>query len=377
MRLHFLILTLLLPAAIASAADKPQFVPAPNSPIATGGSPGSSAAGDINGDGALDLVVSNLKLGRAQILLGDNTGQFRISEESVPNKSAGIQILDANKDGLMDIAAAADWGYSVDIFLGNGKGGFAPSQGSPFKTRSGDDPRPYGLAAVDLNEDDHVDVLILNNLDGDASGAFGDGTGQFAAMPNPIPVGEEPFDLAVRDVNGDGHLDICAPTSEGRIAEVTILYGDGKGGFTRGTPFEGAPDPYCVAFGDVNGDGHDDIATIQVELPLITVGLGDGKGKFTVAPGSPFKMTGAAYATDLEMGDANGDGRMDLFLAAGRNIQVYLANKKGEFVPAPGSPYVAGRGTWRFVLGDWNKDGKCDIAAPDFDGGTVTILLAR
>jgi hypothetical protein len=288
-----------------------------------------------------------------------------------------VRAIDLNGDGKLDVASVSEQDYSIDVFLGDGSGGFTLVDGSPFQTKRGDDARPYGLEAADFNEDGHLDLIMANNIDGDVSGAFGDGSGRFTAMPKPVPIGMEPFDLRVYDVNGDGHTDLIAPTSEGRIAEVTVLNGDGKGGFTRGTPFEGAADPYAVAIGDVNGDGRIDVATVQTEMPLVCVGLSDGKGNFTIAPGSPFNVASARHATDIEMGDANGDGRMDLYLAAGRNVQVWIADKNVQMVQAEGSPYSLGTGTWRLEVADLNADGKSDIATSDYDRQAVVVLLAR
>lgn len=362
---------------VQASWGEPAFVQAAGSPIAIEGSPGAIFSGDVNADGAIDLLITNRKAGHVGILLGDGSGKFQLNSSTIANTSGVIKVVDLNKDGKLDVASVSDRDYSIDVYLGDGAGGFTRAEGSPVRTKGGNNARPYGLEAADFNEDGHLDLVMANNIDGDVSGAFGDGTGRFTAMPKAILIGMEPFDLAVHDVNGDSRADLIAPTSEGRIAEVTVLYGDGKGGFARGTPFEGAADPYAVAVGDVNGDGHIDFATVQAEMPLVCVGLSDGKGKFSIAPGSPFNVASARHATDVEMGDANGDGRMDLYLAAGRNVQVWIADKKGGVAQAEGSPYALGSGTWRLHVADLNKDGRADLATTDYDRQSVVILLAH
>src|SRR5262245_1074466 len=84
-------------------AEDAMFVPAPGSPIKAGGSPGASLVVDINADGAADLIVPNLKLGYAQIYLGDNTGQFKLLPGSTLKTSGMMVVLDANEDGKLDI----------------------------------------------------------------------------------------------------------------------------------------------------------------------------------------------------------------------------------------------------------------------------------
>ncbi len=79
----------------------------------------------------------------------------------------------------------------------------------------------------------------------------------------------------------------------------------------------------------------------------------------------------------IAIADANGDGPIDLILASGDGIQVLLGSGRGTFVPAEGSPFASGKGSWRLVVGDWNNDGKVDVATSNLESGMVTVLLGH
>ena len=122
--------------------------------------------------------------------------------------------------------------------------------------------------------------------------SYGPGTSaaaSTAAMGNSrFPVGSAPGVVEIADVNGDGKPDIIVANE--RSNDVTILLGDGKGGFTqaKGSPFPAGHAPNDIAVGDFNRDGRLDLAFANHENKYLTVLLGEGQGGFTPAPNSPF-----------------------------------------------------------------------------------------
>lgn len=150
-----------------------------------------------------------------------------------------------------------------------------------------------------------------------------------------------------------------------------------------GSPIAVGDSPGCIATGDVNRDG---------KLDLVVAGkfgtnvlLGGGDGGFRVPPGGTLRE--AAPPTEMVLADLNRDGRLDLALAnhdsyaavvaaAGVGVRAMLGDGRGGFRKAPGSPFATGRGAWQLVVGDWNGDGKPDVATSDLESGTVTVLLA-
>jgi hypothetical protein len=179
--------------------------------------------------------------------------------------------------------------------------------------------------------------------------------------------------MAVGDFNGDGKPDL-AVTNQFMNA-VTVLLGDGAGGFTpaSGSPFATGTSPASVAVGDFNGDGKPDLAIANSADGTVTVLSGNGSGGFTPATGSPF-TTGTSPAS-LAVGDFNGDGRPDLAVAnaASNDLTVLLGNVAGRFTPANGSPFAAGTSPASVAVGDFNGDGNPDLAIAD-QPGNVTVL---
>jgi FG-GAP-like repeat len=368
-------------ACSATVVERPLLIPAPGSPIAVVDSPGSIGLGDVNQDGKPDLVAAG---GRSvTVLLGEGDGRFHAASGGpihVTDPPTELVLQDLNGDAKPDLALGSHDSYGVAILLGDGKGGFTPAPGSPVVMREGHQPHTHGLNAGDLNGDGAFDLVSVNSNDNDVSIAFGDGKGGFTRAESPFAVGASPYPGALSDLNGDGNLDIIA-TSTGRHTHsqesstnaLTVLFGDGRGSFRRGAIPLRTVLPWFVAVADVNGDRKSDLVVTHAERSELTVLLGNGSGAFTETAGSPFNL--GHYAWHQAVADLNGDNRPDVVAAAGDGVRVMLGDGRGGFRTAPGSPFATGKGAWQLVVGDLNGDGKPDVATSNLESGTVTVLL--
>jgi hypothetical protein len=156
---------------------------------------------------------------------------------------------------------------------------------------------------------------------------------------------------------------------------LTVLFGNGRGGFRRSQIPVKTGRTWFVAIGDVNRDGKVDLVTTHTEDSRLSVLLGDGRGGFAEMVGSPFDLGSKAWHMGLV--DLNRDGHADVIVAADTGVRVILGNGRGAFVPGPGSPFATGKGSWRMAIGDLNVDGKADVATSNLESDNVSVFLGR
>src|SRR6266568_4591979 len=374
----FFLLVLADPALAQTAPQTPLFNPQTEYVAGSKNGPSGIAVGDFNGDGKLDLAVVNFGDWNIYVLLGNGDGTFQAAR-SVYFASGGgfpwyVVTADFNGDGKLDLAVSNYGDNSFSVLLGNGDGTFQPPRTLPIATH------PALVAVGDFNGDGKPDLAISSVGDNTVSVLLGNGDGTFLA-PQVTPVGLNPWYFAVGDFNGDGKLDLAVADygcpldcTSSPSNTVTVLLGNGNGTFLPGPSLTVGNGPAGVAVGDFNGDGKPDLAVANLNDNTLSILLGNGDGTFQ-AP-----QTFAGVGTKpyfVAVGDFNRDGKPDLVITnhLGNTVTVLLGNGDGTFQPA--QTFLVDSDPVYATVADFNGDGVQDLAVANLHALTISVLLGN
>jgi len=378
----------------------------------------SVAVGDLNGDGKLDLAITNHCVSESDctqgvlgVLLGNGNGTF---QTAVPFVSGGqlaymVVIADVNGDSKPDLVVANDCALSgctngaVGVLLGNGDGTF-----QAVASYSSGGSNTFSVAVGDVNGDGKPDLITTNDCvsgnctNGSVGVLLGNGNGAFQAALTYGSGGFSPNAVVLADVNGDRKPDLlvanfCLDNSCGTKGIVGVLLGNGDGSFQAAVSYgSGGFFPVALLVGEVNGDGHPDLLVLNncrdnscATDGTVGVMLGNGDATFLA---SRAYQSGWAAADSLAVGDVNGDGQPDLVAthssadgsgATSGTVGVLLGNQDGTFQGV--ETYSSGGFSADSVaLADVNGDGKLDLLVANSCGsdflcsnGSIQVLLGN
>ncbi len=299
-----------------------------------------------------------------------------VSLSAPANYAAGttpfcVKTADFNDDGKLDLAVANEGNDNVSIFLGKGDGTFEPAVNYSVESV------PDSLVVGDFNHDGKLDLAVSNFTSGTVSVLLGNGDGTFQPAVS-YGVGSNPQGAAVGDFNGDGKLDIVVTNGSSNSNSVSVLLGNGDGTFEKAVDYGVGTSPISVGVGDFNGDGKLDLVVANEASGNVSVLLGNGDGTFQTAVNYP-----AVGLNSVVVGDFNGDGKLDFAVGEGlcrktscpNNLETFLGNGDGTFQPgqlSPAVPFVTGH---LIELGDFNGDGKLDLITANETSGSVSLFL--
>ena len=373
-----------LGTATLTSTPASQFTPYASYPLAnlndgnTGGTIGP-AIGDFNGDGRPDYAVP-VNSGSVAILLGKGDGTFTTGNAITtvsPFEPTSVVVGDFNGDGKQDLAVLSAHGIgSVNIYLGNGDGTFRTATKFNFPVATATSASRL-LAVGDFNEDGIQDLVASNNIPSNVAVLLGKGDGTFQSAAfyslNVSGIqGTAPWNVVVGDVNQDGHQDLAV--SSDNVGYVSILQGNGDGTFQTVTYIPtGAQQVGSVALADFNGDGKPDLATTSAGNNAVYILLNASVGH-SVAFGAATSNTMNSGPYYLTIGDFDRNGHADIISAndGSNNVGVLIGKGDGTFANA--AYYGVGAGSIFANVGDINGDDRIDLTA--VTGNGLSVLLS-
>ena len=365
----------------------------------SGGAPRGIVVRDMSGDGAADVVATNIQTDDVALLLGDGQGRLR-SETEIPlawPQNSDLAAADFNEDGHPDLAVLNSYGpfitecsgppgpidcgdrMNLVVATGDGKGGLTAL--APTHARCA----PTALAAADFNLDGHVDVIVANRGARDAFGICnpaslsffpGDGAGGFGS-PKDLMLPDLPSDIAAGDFNEDGRPEVVVAFDDAHLIRRFQVSATGDLVAANGLLLSSSPARLEVA--DLDGDHHLDVAVAEPLINSVAFLYGNGGGLLSQVAQC---VTLGTAPIGLAIADYDGDGRVDVAAAnhgpngAVSSTIAILHQDVNHLFCQPGSVDLVPTGDRPsdLAIGDFDTNGSLDLI--EADGGINFTSLA-
>jgi hypothetical protein len=311
-------------------------------------------AGDIDRDGSPDMSATNEVSFDVRLLKNNGCGSFApltvtalpTGQQPSPNEGA-----DFDGDGWLDLATGNQNGQSVAIFRNTGAGGYL----APLVIPVGG--AVHGIALLDADSDGDVDIVATNMSNLALLRNNGNGTFQAPTFFNGGGTGE--WAVAVADANGDHKPDIFCGTYNSQV--VTLLLGDGNGGFVPSATQSCGGSPWQMALGDVNGDGNIDCAVADASNARAVILLGNGAGGLSPLVG----YSVGSNPVSVDIGDFEGDDDLDVAVASFSNANATLLRNNGAGIFGNATTVASTIAGSCAVIVDYDRDGDTDVILVD------------
>lgn len=250
---------------------------------------------------------------------------------------------------------------------------FQEVQRMTTRTTQGQTTRAYGGFATDLDRDGYLDLTVVNEDTADLRVFINKADRSTTFHPFAVPpysVGNRASPSEVSDFNLDGWADVAVADIDDNT--LSLLLGDGQGGFMPRQTVNVGFAPRGVAILDVDGDGDVDVVNTNSTSSNLSLLINDGQGVFA----APVYFDGGGTGEwALGAADMNEDGLLDLVVGSrgSREITVLVNNGNQTFQLVGRRP--SGGQTWQIATGDVNGDGHFDVACANSQNNNGSILL--
>lgn len=330
----------------------------------------------------LALLSSSLATSSSQFTSSSAAASFPRTDYNVGNTPTGVaigQFNTANNTNLdLAVTNSGVTPGTVSILLGNGDGTFN-EEATPLTVGNG--ARALVAGEFNTNNNTNTDLAVVNQTDGTVSILLGDGGGGFT-KPNPdIAVGNGPVAIVSGEFNTTNNSNLDLAVVNQTDGTVSILIGKGDGTFTKQTPdIAVGASPTAIITGDFNDDGILDLAvTNSGPSPgTVSILIGKGDGTFTkqandIAVGNkPVAIVSGNFNTS---NTTNNNVGLAIANNSDDTISILLGNGNGTFFSATPSALATGTGPSAILSADFNNDGLPDLVVANEGAATVSVFL--
>ena len=328
---------------------------------------GATALADVNGDANLDILIvqsalADPNIAVVRVMLGNGAGFFgEPADFPVGPNPFGVVTGDLNHDGAVDLVVPFGVGGEpggVTVLLGDGHGAF--TQRTDYR---------FGMtipaaAIANLDGDDHLDIAATSMYTDSVFVLHGRGDGTFGE-PFEIKLAEsQPQALTLADVNNDGRMDIITANFSNSL---TVLLGRSDGAYD-GHPIPVGRNPFAVISGDFNEDGKADLIVVNDFDFTYTALMGRGDGTFKASvPMNAYGFPEGAVAADFD-----GDGHLDFAIGNSIDGVVSIFSGRGDGTFDSGMSFLAGNNAYMLAAGDIDHDLDIDLVVAN--AGALSVL---
>jgi hypothetical protein len=348
--------------------------------------PGAVVIADFNGDGKLDVAVTQAGGSNVSVLRGDGAGNLGPAQQvTVGSNPASVAVGDLDGDGRLDLVTANQGSGNVSVLTNAGNDAAGNVQFQPA-INSDVYGSPTSVAVGDFDNDGRMDLAATSTTttvvggyygyyggyyptiqtDGYVNVLLGHGNGTFDPAQSIWVNSTDLGDLATGDFNGDGKLDVVV--ADGTTVDPTVLLGNGDGTFKAVYHYTGGSGPDAVVVGNFNGDTFPDVAVSNYYSGNVSVLLNDTDWRSVVVSGLPYSTTaGDPQSVTVSVLDNKGNDM------TGYTGTIHLTSADPQAgLPADYQFTAADAGVHTFTVtlktAGWYSITATDTAAPNLSG---------
>jgi gliding motility-associated-like protein len=358
----------------------------PKVDFTTGLGPFLIGVGDFDGDGKADFAVTNYSSNTVSVYRNTSSGAGNISfatkvDFTTGNRPVSIVVADIDADGKLDLVVGnSGLGTTVSVFRNTSTGAGNINFAARVNFTTG--PNPNFVSVGDLDKDGKPDLAVVNFSNSSVSiflnTSSGSGNVNFSPKVD-FATGQQPNAVSIGDFDGDDKPDLVVVNLGDHDISILRNLSTGTGDINFDTKIDYATGntPRHVSIGDLDGDGKPDLAVANDDVGPTSIfrnaSTGVGDINFSTQPDV---MAGSGLRV-VSIGDLDGDGKADLAVSNqnDNNVSVFRnVSATGAITYSTKVDFAVDARPFSVFIGDFDGDGKADMAATNFNSNSISIL---